>query len=108
MIAMKTADPFYKSTRWKKLRERVLRRDGYACQMSRRYGKMIQADTVHHIFPRDEFPAYEWQPWNLISLSASEHDKLHERKTQELTEAGAELLRRTARQQGIELPERYR
>ena len=69
---------------------------------------MIQADTVHHIFPRDEFPAFEWMPWNLIALSAKEHDRMHDRKTQELTDAGLELLRRTARRQGIELPERYR
>lgn len=69
---------------------------------------MTQADTVHHIFPRDEFPAFEWMPWNLISLSATAHDRLHDRKTQELTEEGVALLRRTARRQGIELPEKYR
>ena len=63
---------------------------------------------MHHIFPRTEFPEYEWEPWNLISLSATQHNRMHVRQTDQLTAAGAELLRRTARQQGIEIPERYR
>lgn len=90
-------DPFYKSTRWKNLRARILRRDGYMCQLSRRYGRMIQADTVHHIFPREEYPAYQWEPWNLISVSTEMHNKLHDRDTHKLTKMGLELMERTAR-----------
>lgn len=63
---------------------------------------------MHHIFPRTEYPEYQWRPWNLISLSAEQHNRLHDRQTDQLTDAGAELLRRTARQQGIEIPERYK
>ena len=100
-------DAFYKTPRWKKLRERILRRDGYQCQLSKRYGKMVQADTVHHIFPREIFPVYEWEPWNLISLSAKKHDSLHARETHELTAEGIELLRRTARKNGIPIPDQY-
>ena len=91
----------YKSKRWKKKREAILRRDGYQCQISLRYGKHVEADTVHHIFPADKFPEYQWENWNLISLAGSVHNKMHERDTQELTAEGMQLLKRTARKQGI-------
>ena len=104
---MKTADPFYKSRRWERLREKILRRDGYMDQELRRYGKTVQATTVHHIFPREEFPEYAWEPWNLISLSGATHDTLHDRSTNALTAAGIELLKRTARRNGVPIPLRY-
>ena len=85
------------------MREQILRRDGYECQISRRYGKHVPADTVHHIFPLLDYPAYKLEPWNLISLSRAEHDKLHDRVTGQLTEAGLALMERTSRLRGIEL-----
>jgi len=105
---MKQADVYYKSGRWLRLREAVLRRDGYMCQVSRRYGKRVQATTVHHVFPREEFPEYQWEPWNLVSLSGDVHDEMHDRVTGALTEKGAELLRRIARKYGVEIPRHYR
>lgn len=105
---MKSADPFYKSRRWKLVRAAILRRDRYRCQWSLRYGKRVQADTVHHAFPRAEFPAYEFEAWNLVSLSGDVHDSMHDRITGALTERGRVLLRLTARRAGIEVPERYR
>lgn len=106
-IHVKQTDAFYKSRRWIKLRSAVLRRDGYMCQESRRYGKRTEADTVHHAFPRDEFPEYQWEPWNLVSLSGAVHDQMHDRNTGALTDRGVELLRRTARRAGVEVPGRY-
>lgn len=105
---MKRADPFYKKRRWDLLRTAILKRDGYRCQLSKRYGKRVEANTVHHIFPRDLYPEYQWEPWNLISLAGDVHDSLHDRMTGELTAKGAELLRRTARRRGMEIPLRYR
>lgn len=99
---------FYNNRKWLMIRQSVLRRDGYICQLSKRYGKMKQANTVHHIFPRDEFPQYQYELWNLISLSAEKHNELHDRNTNALTEQGIDLLRRTARRQGIDVPLRYR
>jgi 5-methylcytosine-specific restriction endonuclease McrA len=93
----------YKSKRWRKLRERILKRDGYMCQESKRYGKMVEANTVHHIFPVSRFPEYIWCEWNLISLSSAAHNRMHIRDTDELTEEGERLMKRTARKQGIEL-----
>lgn len=94
---MSRTQEFYHTTRWEKKREKILRRDGYMCQESKRYGKRVQATTVHHIFPREEYPQYAWADWNLISLSAEMHNKMHDRLTGALTERGRELLDRTAR-----------
>lgn len=103
-----THDPFYDSKKWKSLRGSVLRRDGYKCQYFARYGKMKPANTVHHVFPRREFPEYEWQRWNLISLSNEAHDMMHYRNTNELTDVGKDVLRRVARANDIEIPDKYK
>ena len=78
------------------------------CQLSKRYGLFKQAEIVHHIFPLDEFPEYALCDWNLISLTRKEHNKLHDRDTDELTEAGRMLLVRAAIRNNIETPEKYR
>lgn len=96
-----------KTARWRRLRAAVLRRDGYQCQLSKRYGKHAEAEMVHHIFPRDLFPEYAWEPWNLISLTQEMHNTLHDRATGELTAAGIDLLVRTARRNKIPIPLRY-
>lgn len=102
-----TTREFLCSTAWKRKRERILRRDGYQCQQSKRYGKLVQAEMVHHIFPRHEFPQYALNDWNLISLTVTEHNKLHT-DGGDLTDEGKRLLQRTAIKNGIEIPERYR
>lgn len=79
----------------------MLKRDNYMCQISLRYGRRIEADTVHHIFPVDKYPEYKWEPWNLISLCGSEHNAMHIRETDELTDQGMKLLRKTAERRGI-------
>lgn len=94
---------FYKSKQWEQKRERILRRDKYFCQLSLRYGKAIEAKHVHHIFPIEYYPEYRLSDWNLISLCNAEHIKLHDRETHKLTRAGIDLLKRTARKQGIEV-----
>lgn len=104
----KTADRFYKSARWLRLRRAALGRDGWRCAECRRFGKRTQAATVHHIFPRGEYPEYQWDGWNLVSLCDACHDAMHDRNTDALTEKGAEWLRRTARKYGVEVPGRYR
>lgn len=85
-----------------------MRRDGYTCQIAKRYGKKEPAALVHHIFPREEFPEYQLEAWNLIAVSYAAHERLHIRDTGELTEEGKALLRRTALKYGKEIPERYR
>lgn len=85
----------YKARRWERLRAQVMRRDGYRCQLSKRYGKSVPADLVHHIYPVDEFPEYAFEPWNLISVSRAAHNKLHDRDSDKLTAEGVALMRRT-------------
>lgn len=86
----------YKSKRWRELSQRVMRRDGYMCQLSKRYGKRVPADLVHHIYPADEYPEYAYCAWNLVSLSRKMHNMLHDRNTNRLTDEGKALQRRTA------------
>lgn len=79
---------FYESRKWKKKRESILRRDAYQCQESKRYGKYAEATTVHHIYPLEEYPELALTDWNLISMSAAQHDRMHDRKTDKVTSLG--------------------
>ena len=87
----------YNSTKWKRLARAVMRRDGYMCQLSKRYGKRVPAEVVHHIYPVDEYPEYAYEPWNLISLSRKMHNTLHDRNTDALTAEGIALMTRAKR-----------
>lgn len=73
------------------------------CQVSKRYGKHVEATTVHHIFPAADYPEYQWCDWNLISLSASAHGKMHDKENGELTDEGKRMLYKIARIRGISL-----
>ena len=91
-------------SRWTHLREYILRRDRYLDQVALRYGKRIEANTVHHVFPRELFPQFTYEAWNLISVSHKTHNRLHVRDSHKLTEEGWNLLVRVARKNKIELP----
>lgn len=90
-----TQNPFYKTGRWKRKRASILRRDGYLCQYSLRYGKRVDADTVHHCWPLEDYPEYALCSWNLISMSNAMHNKMHDRTTNKLTELGEMLKNKT-------------
>lgn len=85
---------FYKTTAWKKKREKILRRDEYLCRECRRYGKSTPATTVHHIYPAEEYPEWRLESWNLISLCTMHANAMHDRNTGRLTELGREWQRR--------------
>ena len=89
----------YISVKWKRLAHAIMRRDNYMCQLSKRYGKRVPAEVVHHIYPADEYPEYAYEPWNLIALSRKMHNTLHDRNTDALTAEGVALMRR-AKQHG--------
>ena len=84
----------YKSKRWRLVRKRVLRRDRYRCREWARYGKAVTADTVHHVWPAEEYPEFAWAEWNLISLSGDRHGAMHDRRTGRLTVLGESWRRR--------------
>lgn len=98
----------YHEPKWEALRKRALVRDKYIDRYQARYGKMRNADLVHHIFPVKEFPEYQYCLWNLISVSRSTHNLFHDRNTDELTEIGQEILRRLCKQRNMEVPEQYK
>lgn len=85
----------YNSKKWRKKAGYILKRDKFLCQESKRYGKRIPAEVVHHIYPVKDFPEFAWCDWNLIALSKKMHEKMHDRKTGELTTLGLQLMRRT-------------
>ena len=98
---------WYMSKRWLATRKRILMRDGYMCRVASRYGRREPATLVHHIFPRDEYPQYQYCDWNLISVSRGTHNQLHDRDTNDLSSEGIKLLVRTARKNNIPIPEKY-
>lgn len=92
----------YQGSKWKKKRQKILRRDEYKDKVAKYFGRAIDANTVHHIYPVDEYPEYQWCDWNLISVSKETHNKLENRKTGELTELGRWLMQITR------IPEEYK
>lgn len=91
---MKQTNPFYKSKKWIRKREVILKRDQYKCRQCKRYGKTTAASTVHHINPLERYPELKLTTWNLLSLCGSCHDKMHDRKTNQLTALGREWQER--------------
>ena len=87
---------FYKSSKWRKKRESILRRDNYMCQECKRYGKTTPAQTVHHIYPLERYPGLALVSANLVSLCDACHEKMHDRLTGELTPAGERWRDRVA------------
>lgn len=71
------------------------------CQWTKRYGKDVEAEIVHHIFPIEDYPEYALCNWNLISLSRAAHNRMHDRSTGNLTEEGKQLLQKTAREKCV-------
>ena len=88
---------FYKATVWKKKRERILKRDEYACRECKRYGKTTAATTVHHVIPLEKQPDLKYSSDNLISLCGKCHDKMHDRTNNQLTKVGEEWVVRISR-----------
>ena len=100
-------DSFLKTDRWKMKRANILRRDKFIDQyLLKTKGIMRDADTVHHIFPRDKYPQYAYEDWNLISLGSYTHSHvIHNAHNGALTREGKRLMLETAWANGIKLTE---
>lgn len=79
---------FYKRKAWRVKRVNILKRDNYECRECARYGKRVDATTVHHIYPYQEYPQLALESDNLVSLCCKCHELMHDRSTQELTALG--------------------
>ena len=75
-----TEAEFCKTSKWKHMREKILRRDKYLCVDCKRYGRLTQATTVHHIKHFDQYPELALTPSNLVSLCSACHNKVHPEK----------------------------
>ena len=85
---------FYKSRKWKRKREVILRRDDYQCRQCKRYGKVTPATTIHHVQTLEERPELALVSDNLISLCNTCHENMHNRLTGELTPLGQQWVQR--------------
>ena len=96
---------FYDTRRWKQKRKHILLRDRWIDQVAIRDGMKIEADTVHHILPREDWPQYQWCDWNLISVNGrlTHKGRLHEKYSGRLTKLGRQLMRETALANGVKL-----
>ena len=103
IYAMKQTDPFYLSTRWEHLRQKIMRRDNYMCRECLRFGRHRQGEMVHHAIPREDFPELEWTAWNLVTLCNACHERMHLRVSNELSQAGIDLATRILRSEGKDI-----
>ena len=47
---------FYKTKEWKTLKESVLKKNHYECSECKKEGRVVKADTVHHVMKVREYP----------------------------------------------------
>lgn len=103
----KNSDSFYDSKKWESVRKSALIRDHYQDAVQKRYGIFRTAEMVHHVIPRETHPEYQYELWNLISLTKSMHNRMHDRITDELTDEGLKLMERICRKYNKEIPPEY-
>lgn len=68
---------FYLSKAWRHLREAVLKRDHYECQMCKAEGRFTPATCVHHIDYVRRNPRRALDPTNCVALCDECHYKIH-------------------------------
>lgn len=95
-------DKFIGSPRWKWKRQNILRRDEFIDQyILRTEGRVIEADLVHHILPKEKYPQYAMADWNLISVNRRTHNRILHNMNGDLTRKGKALMMETAAANGI-------
>lgn len=80
LIRMIGDGSIYKSRKWRQFRQAVLARDEYQCQECKRYGRLKQADTIHHIKHADTDPDLFFVLGNCVSVCRECHNRLHPEK----------------------------
>ena len=88
---------FYKTKEWLRKREVILKRDNYQCRECKRFGKTVEANTVHHVLPLHERPDLKLDNRNLISLCEDCHEKMHNRFNDKIRKLGEEWRMRIQR-----------
>lgn len=95
---------FLDSKKWKTKRQNILRRDGYVDQYElSTTGRTVPGNIVHHILPKEKYPQYAMEDWNLITVSEHTHRFILHNRNGSLTNAGYMLMRQTAIDNNIPL-----
>lgn len=78
---------FYCSTKWQRIRDKVMRLDHYECQLCKsKYHRISKASMVHHVHHLEDYPNLALEIYdeeghrNLISLCNSCHNEVHPEK----------------------------
>lgn len=101
------SDEFLLTEQWRRKSGQILRRDNYIDQwILKTTGRMVQADLVHHCLPREDFPQYAMEDWNLIALSRQTHNRIIHTVKGKLTNEGKKLMYETAFINDIKLNEK--
>lgn len=87
-MVIKYTNPFYKTKKWQRTREIVLRKNDYLCRESKQYGKHVQAEVIHHIFPLEEYPELAFVHWNLLPTTNAIHNTFHDRENNQIIGRG--------------------
>ena len=74
---------FYDSEEWRRTKQRVLDLDGMDVYEYMTAGKIIAADTVHHVIPLRDDWSLRCAPSNLMSLSSSTHSRIEQEYRQD-------------------------
>lgn len=72
-------DGYYRCSRHRKWREKVLRRDGYLCQECAKYGRKTPATHAHHIRSVQDAPQLRYALSNGVALCAACHNRIEPR-----------------------------
>lgn len=97
-MVFKQVDPFYKTKRWRKKRAASFRKHEYLCQETRRFGLDEDAEVLHHIYPREQYPELEWEDWNLLPVTNKKHNTFHNRDDNTITAKGKYWQRKRERE----------
>lgn len=71
-------DQLYSRKRWRAVRQLVLNRDHYTCQVCKRKGKLaVYGNIVHHIVELREDESLAYEVDNLETVCTACHNTLH-------------------------------
>jgi len=80
----KQSKNFYDSNEWNKMRKYILAKDRFDVYLYMTEGKIVPADTVHHIYELNDNWMRRLDEDNLMSLDHRTHSTIHQRMKSEL------------------------
>ena len=93
----KKSKGFYNSAEWRRVKEMVLNRDSMDVYIYMTEGRVLAADTVHHITPLKDDWNRRLDMSNLMSLNASTHSMIeteYKKDKQQMIKKLSEMLQK--------------